>query len=178
MKVVQTMRGVIPRDQLSVAVLLHEVPDGLAVTAEWRLIAEGPNGEFVKRDTHTVVYADPGSQAQAVAQGIGMVVGIERDGVRGLVPRSLLQVSVVLDETANALVVATEWRIKSEGVDGRHVRRDVMGLMLATPEVQIAAAQLDHMPCDTAMVPAAPVSPDVTIGLTGQQVGVEQSKLS
>lgn len=171
MKVVQTMRGTIPRDQLQVAVLMHEVPDGLAVTAEWRLLAEGPNGPFVKRDTHTVIYASPGAQAQAAAEGVGRVVECERDGVRFLVPRNQLWPSIVLQETDNALFVATEWRLKSEGVDGRHVRRDGNGCMLATPEVQAAAAHFG-------VTPPQASGPDVTVGLTGQSLGVEQAQLN
>ncbi len=170
MKVVQTARGLFPREQLQVAILQHATADGLALTAEWRVLADGPNSPFVKRDAHTVVYASPGDQAQARALGLGLVV----ETSRGLLPRDDLQVSVVLDEGDNHLVVATEWRVKAEGIDAPHVRRDVLALMLATPETQMLA-QMGHLPMPQ-KEPTA--SNDVTIGLVGQQIGVEQAQIA
>ncbi len=172
MRVVQTMRGVIPRDQLQVAALLQEVPDGLLVTTEWRLLAEGPDGPYVRRDAHVVTYCDPGAQAQATAAGFGRMVECERGGQRMLVPRDQLQVSVVLDESENALFVATEWRIRVEGADGPHVRRDGNGCILATPEVMAAVAQLGPVEPPPA-VPGA----DVTVGLRGERIATEQAQL-
>ncbi len=166
MKVVGTMRGLIPRDQLQVGILLHETADGMVVTAEWRLLADGPNGEFVKRDAHQLVYASPGAQAGAKARGLGLVV----ETSRGLIQRDELQVAVLLFEEPNALVIATEWRVKSEGVDAQHVRRDCMGCFLATPEAQMQAAQFG-------VQAPSPAGKDVTVGLHGQAVAVEQQQI-
>jgi hypothetical protein len=167
MKVVGTMRGLIPRDQLQVGILLHETADGMVVTSEWRLLAEGPNGEFVKRDAHQLVYASPGAQAGARAQGLGPVV----ETARGLIPRDQLQVAVLLFENPNSLEVVTEWRVKAEGPDASHVRRDCMGCFLATPEVQLQAAQFGVQALPS------PAGKDVTVGLNGQAVGVEQANI-
>lgn len=81
-----------------------------------------------------------------------------------------------MTETENALVVATVWRLIAEGPDGAHVKRDVHAIMLASPEMQAQFASFQGT-----MVLAAPPEvggPDVTIGLNGQNVGIEQSKLS
>lgn len=94
---------------------------------------------------------------------------------RGLIPRDQLQVSTLLVETDNALVVVTEWRVIAEGPDAPHVKRDAHAIMLATPEVQAQFANFRGE-----MVLAAPPAadgPDVTVGLQGQPLGVDQGKI-
>lgn len=168
MKVVGTIIGLVDRERLQLAVLQRETPDGLLVVAEWRLRAEAPGDQCVKRDGHVVGYATPGQQAEAKLAGVGMVV----DTARGLIPRDQLQVSVIVDEIDNAVNVSTEWRVKAEGPDAPHVRRDSIGIALATPETQLLAS-MNQLP-----IGALAQIGDVTIGLTGTQTGVEQQRIA
>lgn len=102
---------------------------------------------------------------------------------RGYIPRDHLQLSVELHETDNALVVATVWRLKADGPDGPHVKRDAHAMMFAPPGVQIEAGATGKVPYASPIPGFEPyVMPgqngaDVTLGLNGQQVGTEQAKL-
>lgn len=169
MKVVGTIRGLVNRDHLQLAVLTRESPAGLLVIAEWRLIAEEPGDLCVKRDGHVVVYATPGEQAQGKLAGKGMVVNT----ARGLIPREDLQVGIVVEETENAIMVCTEWRVKAEGPDAPHVRRDGIGIILAPAETQVLAS-MNQLPIGA----LAQITNDVTVGLNGSQTEIEQQKIA
>lgn len=69
MKVVQTIRGLIPRDHLTVSTILMEHDNALVVVTEWRVTAEGPDAPHVKRDAHAIMLATPGVQAEAALTG-------------------------------------------------------------------------------------------------------------
>jgi len=168
MKVVGTKIGLVDRSRLQLGVLLREQVDGLLVVAEWRILADHPGDICVKRDGHLLTYATPGEQAQAKLQGLGLVV----QTARGLIPRDQLQVSVIVDEIENAVSVSTEWRVKAEGPDAPHVRRDSHGIMLATPETQLLASMGQLPVGELAQIG------DVTIGLTGTESGVEQQRIA
>jgi hypothetical protein len=167
MRVVQTTRGVIARDRLQYAVILAFGPTALVVTTEWRVTSEGPDGPVVKRDSQELTYADSGALAQASADGAGPVVYTNR----GLIPLKDLRVTVGADEVENALFVGVEWRVREEGIDAPHVRRDGQALMLSTPEV---FAQFGSF---SGELPVPSASNDVTIGLRGAQASVEQESI-
>lgn len=69
MKVVQTIRGLIPRDKLTVSTILMEHDNALVVVTEWRVTAEGPDAPHVKRDAHAIMLATPSVQADAAMTG-------------------------------------------------------------------------------------------------------------
>lgn len=169
MKVVGTIRGLIDRTQLQLYVMQRELVDGLMVAAEWRLMKPDPEDVCVKRDGHVLMFASPGEQAQAKLLGQGMVVST----ARGLIPRDQLQVSIITEETENAVMVSTEWRVKADGPDAPHVRRDSLGVALASPEVQTMAS-LGQIPAALMYQPTN----DVTVQLAGSEVGVEQHKFA
>lgn len=84
MKVVATIRGLIPRDQLTVATILIENDNALVVVTEWRVTAEGPDAPHVKRDAHAIMLATPEVQMQAASFGY----------VPGVMPKPVAPASV------------------------------------------------------------------------------------
>jgi hypothetical protein len=109
---------------------------------------------------------------------------------RGLIPRDELELSVIQTESYNAVEIATVWRLKAEGPDAPHVRRDASIVFLAPAEIQVQAESLTAVPpritaqeaaaraaAAAQPPPPSPAGADVTVGLQGQQIGTEQSNI-